>query len=129
MAARIRRPSRMVGANGNQKPSAALSTSLVWTEDHAEEADSGAVVLDKGRLPVFTGLLHICWQNTKALREEATYKLTYGDKESWWFGLDLCGVPHAFEKHYGAVLGEIQLCEGQQDVCGFTIAHIDEKED
>lgn len=112
----------------HQKPTKALLSSLVWTENYAEEADSGVVILDKSRLQVFTGLLHICWQNTKAVREEATYTLTYGDKESWWFGLDLCGVPHSFEKHYGAVLGEIQVSDDGEEVCGFTIAHVDDED-
>jgi hypothetical protein len=112
----------------HQEPSAALLASLVWTEDYAEEADSGVVVLDKARLPVFMGLLHICWQNTKPVREQATYKMTYGDKESWWFGLELSGVPHVFEKHYGAVLGETKTEGDRTHVCGFTIAHIDEKD-
>jgi alpha 1,3-mannosyltransferase len=112
----------------HQEPSEALLASLVWTEDYAEEADSGVVVLDKARQPVFMGLLHICWQNTKPVRDEATYKMTYGDKESWWFGLELCGVPHSFEKHYGAVLGEVRIQDNRTDVCGFTIAHVDEKD-
>ncbi|KAE8451530.1 hypothetical protein EG329_003603 [Mollisiaceae sp. DMI_Dod_QoI] len=111
-----------------QVPSATLKKSLVWTEDYAEEADSGVVVLDKSRLPLFMGLLHVCWQNTKAVREPVTYKMTYGDKESWWFGLELCGVPYAFEKHYGAVLGETRWQDDKAEVCGFTIAHLDESD-
>lgn len=63
-------------------PSPALLKSLVWMEDYGEEGDSGLVVLDKSRLDILTGLLHICWQNTYAVREEVTYKITYGDKES-----------------------------------------------
>ncbi len=79
-------------------PSPALLKSLVWMEDYAEEGDSGLVALDKSRLGVLTGLLHICCQNTYAVREEITYKITYGDKESWWFGFELSDVPFAFEK-------------------------------
>jgi alpha 1,3-mannosyltransferase len=86
------------------------------------------VILDKGRLPVFTGLLHICWQNAQAVRENITYKITYGDKESWWFGLELCGVPYTFEKHYGAAIREIITKDNGTDVCGFKIAHVDEKD-
>ena len=62
-------------------PSPALNKSLVWTEDYAEEGDSGVVVLDKSRVGVVAALLHVCWQNTQAVRDEVTYKLTYGDKE------------------------------------------------
>jgi len=114
----------------NRTPSPMLLQSRVWTEGYAEEADSGVVVLDKRRAPIFTALLHVCWQNTKAVRDETTYKMTYGDKESWWFGLELCGVPYTFEKHYGAIIGSAkkQYPEGNSDVCGFTIAHVDEKD-
>jgi hypothetical protein len=112
----------------HQEPSDALLKSLVWTKDYAEEGDSGVVVLDKRKLPIFTALLHICWQNTQAVRDDTTYKMTYGDKESWWFGLELCGVPYAFEKHYGAVIGDIRMQDDRQDVCGFTIAHVDEED-
>jgi hypothetical protein len=112
----------------HQEPSEALLKSLVWTEDYAEEGDSGVVVLHKGKLAVFMALLHICWQNTKAVREDTTYKMTYGDKESWWFGLELCGVPHVFEKHYGAVIGDTRVQGERTGVCGFTIAHVDEKD-
>jgi alpha 1,3-mannosyltransferase len=109
-------------------PSPALRKSLVWMEDYAEEGDSGLVVLDKSRLGILTGLLHICWQNTYAVREEITYKITYGDKESWWFGLELSGVPFTFENHYGAIVGYriVNESDGTERVCSFTIAHTDE---
>jgi alpha 1,3-mannosyltransferase len=111
-------------------PSPALLKSLVWMEDYAEEGDSGLVVLDKSRLGVLTGLLHICWQNTHAVREEITYKITYGDKESWWFGLELSAVPFTFENHYGAIAGYYKVDEKdkKERVCSFTIAHTDEND-
>ncbi|TPX14040.1 uncharacterized protein E0L32_000434 [Thyridium curvatum] len=105
-------------------PSAALNRSRVWTEDYAEEGDSGAVVVDKSRADVLVGLLHVCWQNTRAVREEATYRMTYGDKESWWFGLELAGARYEFEEHYAAVVGWL---EGEE-VCSFVIAHVDEQD-
>jgi alpha 1,3-mannosyltransferase len=109
-------------------PSLTLLKSLVWMEDYAEEGDSGLVVVDKGRLSVLMGLLHICWQNTYAVREEITYKLTYGDKESWWFGFELSGTPFTFEKHYGSIIGWKQIDESDESekVCSFTIAHTDD---
>jgi alpha 1,3-mannosyltransferase len=111
-------------------PSPALLKSLVWMEDYAEEGDSGLVVLDKSRLGILTGLLHICWQNTYAVREEITYKITYGDKESWWFGFELSEVPFVFENHYGAIAGYLKVSETEKTerVCSFTIAHTDEKD-
>jgi hypothetical protein len=110
-------------------PSLALNKSLVWTEEYAEEGDSGLIVMDKGRLAVLMGLLHICWQNTYAVREEITYKITYGDKESYWFGFELSGTPFAFETHYGSIAGWKQIDEDKSEkVCSFTIAHTDDKD-
>jgi alpha 1,3-mannosyltransferase len=111
----------------HQKPAKALTGSRVWTQGYAEEADSGVVVLDKAKLPIFVGLLHVCWQNTKPVRDEATYIMTYEDKDSWWFGLEFCGVPHASKGHYRAVLSEHKEKDGILDFYGFTIAHLDEK--
>lgn len=104
-----------------------LSKSKVYMEGYAEEGDSGVVVLDKGRLPVLMGLLHICWQNTLAVRQKVTYRMGYGDKESWWFGLALSGVPYTMEGHYGSILGKVDP-EKPNSVCSFTIAHVDEKD-
>ena len=107
-------------------PSPALAKSLVYNHGYAEECDSGMVVMDKSRLQTFLGLLHICWQNTLEVRRALTYKMGYGDKESWWFGLELSGADYTFENHYGAVLGEVREVEEKQKVCGFTIAHTSE---
>ncbi|AEO68710.1 62a8f7d4-c629-42d4-8d89-b519a79487d4 [Thermothielavioides terrestris] len=110
-----------------RRPSAALGRSLVWTRDYAEEADSGVVVVDKARAGALPALLHVCWQNSFAVREEATYQLTYGDKESWWFGFELAGAAYEFEKHYGAIVGwEERDEQGRAKVCSFVIAHVDD---
>ncbi|PWY80774.1 hypothetical protein BO94DRAFT_470555 [Aspergillus sclerotioniger CBS 115572] len=111
-----------------RRPSDEMNASLVWTEDYAEEADSGLVVLDKSRHDTLMGLLHICWQNSYEVREETTYKITYGDKESWWFGLELAGAQYEFSKHYGGIVGWENVDEqGRRGVCSFVIAHVDSK--
>jgi alpha 1,3-mannosyltransferase len=111
----------------HHKPTSALLKSLVYTEGYGEEQDSGVVVLDKRRLDVNIALLHVCWQNSRAVREQYTYRQTYGDKESWWFGFELCGVEYVFEPHYGSIAG--QLTGGDEEkVCSFTIAHPDANE-
>jgi alpha 1,3-mannosyltransferase len=114
-----------------REPTEAFRKSLVQTEDYAEECDSGVVALDKGRLDVYLGLLHICWQNTKAVREKWTYRIMYGDKESWWYGLELTGVPYAFERHYGSMLGSTVNITDERGptCCSFTIAHLDEADE
>ncbi|GJC83798.1 alpha-1,3-mannosyltransferase MNT3 [Colletotrichum liriopes] len=108
-------------------PSPTLNKSLVWTEDYAEEGDSGVVVIDKSRLDVLMGLLHVAWQNTYDVREEVTYKITYGDKETWWFGFELSGSSYAFEKHYGAMVGwfKDKIDDTVQRICSFVIGHVD----
>ncbi len=110
-------------------PSPALNKSRVWTEEYAEEADSGVVVVDKRRLDILLGLLHVAWQNTKSVRDDVTYKMTYGDKESWWLGLELAGSKYEFEKHYGGIVGWPQNAtdgKGGVEVCSFVIAHLDQ---
>lgn len=109
-------------------PSKALAKSLVYNDGYAEECDSGLLVIDKGRLSTLLGLLHVCWQNTRSVRRDWTYKMGYGDKESWWFGFELSDAAYVFEHHYGAVLGQTRPAakEGISKVCGFTIAHTDE---
>ncbi|KAL8767251.1 MAG: hypothetical protein Q9209_006177 [Squamulea sp. 1 TL-2023] len=106
--------------------SEALAKSRVCNEGYAEECDSGLVVLDKSRLPVLLGLLHACWQNTKEVRDVWTYKMGYGDKESWWFGLELSGAQYTFEDHYGGMLGFMNA--DNKKTCSFTIAHFDEQD-
>lgn len=129
-----------------RRPSAELSRSRVWSERYAEEGDSGVVVLDKGRLDVLMGLLHTCWQNTYAVRDEVTYKIVYGDKESWWMGLELVGSAYSMEEHYGAMVGwamadpvaedeqgqnngtdgtDVAEAPAPTKVCSFVIAHMD----
>ena len=108
----------------HQAPSQALSKSLVYNEGYAEECDSGLVALDKSKIHVLVGILHACWQNTKLVREEWTYNMGYGDKESWWFGLELSGAEYSFEDHYGGILGTMN--DDESRVCSFTIAHTDE---
>lgn len=128
-----------------REPSAALNQSLVWTDDYAEECDSGVVVADKARTEVLGGLLHAAWQNTRDVRDEVSYKLTYGDKETWWLGLELAGSTYEFEKHYGSMIGwrpktkpptneTVQSVKGKDEdgdearVCSFVIAHADDED-
>ncbi|KAI7783664.1 hypothetical protein LA080_011592 [Diaporthe eres] len=112
-------------------PSATLNKSLVWTEDYAEEEDSGVVVIKKSRLDVFMGLLHVAWQNTQAVRDEVTYTLTYGDKESWWFGFELSGASYSFERHYATMFGWLQAKTGEsmERICSFVIGHLDDEDE
>lgn len=113
-----------------KEPSPEMNNSLVWTEDYAEECDSGVVVVNKARIDILVGLLHVAWQNTHDVREEVTYRLGHGDKESWWLGLELAGSSYEFEAHYGSILGwpDQSSKEKVTRVCSFVIAHTDEND-
>lgn len=109
---------------GDREPSVALQKSKVWQERYAEEADSGVVVMNKQDPQIGFSLLHICWQNSYPVRE-VTYQKFYGDKETWWFGLELTGGTYLFENHYGSMVG---WKRDNKSVCSFTIAHLDDDE-
>ncbi|WEW57500.1 hypothetical protein PRK78_002967 [Emydomyces testavorans] len=113
----------------HSSPSSNFQTSRVHTEKYAEEGESGLVVVDKARLPVLMGLLHVAWQNTEEVRTKVTYVMGYGDKESWWLAFELCNVPYTFESHYAAILGELVNSGNVTRVCSFNIAHTDENDD
>jgi hypothetical protein len=101
---------------GNRIPSDTLQKSKVWTTPKN----------------VTRELLH--WTKTDypsswlCFTSVGRTRLTYGDKESWWFGLELCSVPFVFENHYVAVLGWIEIHHNQTSLCSFSIAHVDERE-
>lgn len=132
-----------------KRPSSETDKSLVWTERYSEEGDSGIVVVDKARLDILIGLLHVGWQNSYAVRTDWTYKVTYGDKETWWIGFEATGSTYAFSQHYGGMIGwlapedekekrtetkpeDSEKKEAEQKkkvkVCSFVIAHVDESE-
>ncbi|CAG1961207.1 unnamed protein product [Fusarium graminearum] len=110
-----------------KEPSDELKKSQVWQERYSEECDTGVIVVDKSKIPIFTGLLHIAWQNTRAVREEVAYKLGHGDKESWWLGFELTGARYEFEAHYGSVIGwgDSPDISKVNMVCSFGVAHLD----
>ncbi|KAM0340332.1 hypothetical protein ACHAPU_010545 [Fusarium lateritium] len=110
-----------------KEPSAEMEQSRVWMEEYAEECDSGVVVVDKSRISILAGLLHVAWQNTYDVRKEVTYRMGHGDKESWWLGLEVSGSTYEFEAHYGSVIGwgDSPLVKNVTQVCSFAIAHLD----
>lgn len=67
---------------GDQKPSPSLSQTAFWTDKLAEQQDSAVVCMDKGRPRVFTSLLFSVWMNLKNVRDEVTYRNTYGNVPS-----------------------------------------------
>lgn len=96
--------------------------------DYRDEQDSGVVVIDKRKLHVLIGLLHTCWQNSSPVRNDITYKVFYGDKESYWIGMALTKVPYAFEKNWAGIAGELRERDGKKQVCGNTLSHSSDRD-
>lgn len=108
--------------------SASIRTSKAYTEAYAELGDSGVVAFDKSNLDVLTALLHICWQNTATVREKITYRLNHGDKESWWFGLELSSTAYTIQDEDAAIVGHTSDVSGgnrPSRVCSSVLAHVD----
>lgn len=115
----------------HRKPSQTLLKSKVWNGKGSEHGESALVVLDKSRLEILMALIHTCWQNSLAVREKTTYKMTFGDKESWWMGLELTGTPYAMDSHYAGRIGEVSTTDDEgpvQQVCSNAMLHFDHME-
>ncbi|KAI4122863.1 MAG: hypothetical protein LQ338_005580 [Usnochroma carphineum] len=102
----------------NRPPSPALRSSRAYNEGYAEEIDAGVVLLDKSRLETLMGLLHVCWQNTKRVREEHTYKYAPDERDSWWFGFELAGVGYAWGDGGGGYAGTVGWLGAENDTAG-----------
>lgn len=77
------------GVMKGREPSAQLASSRWWTDMASrEEMESGVVVFDKRRTSVVYGLLYAGWLNTRVVREEVTYKNTYGGQRVSYFAIE-----------------------------------------
>ncbi|KAF8939668.1 mannosyltransferase putative-domain-containing protein [Dissophora ornata] len=70
-----------------------------------QDQDSGVVVLDKKRH--FIGLLAICKMNDVPERNQATYRATWGEKESFWIGMEMIQERYSFIRFGGGVIGDL----------------------
>jgi alpha 1,3-mannosyltransferase len=102
-------------------PSTSYPKHWAWTGGYVGEQDSGMVVYDKRKAGLLIALLHICWQKTVPVREKVTLELANRGRDSWWLGLELCGVEYAFEDAYGSAVGKY---EGNS-VCSLNVGHLD----
>ena len=93
-------------AAGRQPSVHLAKSSLFYRRYVSEEADSAMVAMDKSRPNTFLSLLFTCWMNERSVREKVTYKLWYGDKESYWLAPELAGIPYAFEPWYAARMAQ-----------------------
>ncbi|KAH7058435.1 mannosyltransferase putative-domain-containing protein [Linnemannia elongata] len=70
------------------------------------EQESGVVVINKKTR--LNGLLAICKMNSKWERDLHSYKVFYGDKETFWVGFEMVQEPYSFMRTYGGVVGELR---------------------
>ncbi|UZJ55678.1 hypothetical protein CBS101457_004998 [Exobasidium rhododendri] len=98
-----------LGAHG---PSERLGQSQFWSKKGIYEQESGVVVIDKRRGAAFSALFFAAWQNTGNIRELTTYRVFWGDKESYWLAFELAGFDYYFVDLYAGGLGNEPL-EGQ----------------
>ncbi|KAG0218758.1 hypothetical protein BGX33_006134 [Mortierella sp. NVP41] len=68
------------------------------------EQESGVVVINKKTR--LNGLLAICKMNLKYERDLWSYKIFYGDKETFWDGMEMAQEPYTFMRTYGGVIGD-----------------------
>ncbi|KAG0212096.1 hypothetical protein BGX28_006857 [Mortierella sp. GBA30] len=71
--------------------------------DH--EMESGVVVFDKRRH--LLGLLAICKMNDYHERKQVTYQKSWGDKETFWIGLEMIQERYSFVRYRGGVIGNV----------------------
>lgn len=99
------------------------------------EADSGLIAVDKSIPGVFLSLIFAAWMNTRNVREEFSYKMFHGDKETFWIAFELSGVPYTFDKLYAGSIGSVNWASDLYqeleavELCSKHMLHMDESGD
>ncbi|UZJ55665.1 hypothetical protein CBS101457_004985 [Exobasidium rhododendri] len=89
---------------GRRSPSPVLEDSPIWKEHLKHQQESGVVLVDKSRPKVLAALLFAAWQNTGPIRS-LTYRLFYGDKETFWLAFELANFPYYMVQHFAGGIG------------------------
>jgi len=116
----------------HRTPSKEMLKSRFYTDMASrEEMESGVIVYDKRKRDVMLGLLMVGWLNTRPVRDAITYQITYGDKESYWIGFELVGIPYTFDSpEYAPMIGQLTYPDGQAhsintQICSDHMLHLD----
>lgn len=88
-------------------PSPRLASSEFWKKKGIFEQESGIVVVDKRRINVFAALLFTAWQNMGEIRKKTTYRVWWGDKETFWLAFEFSNFPYYFVPKYAQAIGSI----------------------
>ncbi|KAK5454172.1 hypothetical protein LTS15_006172 [Exophiala xenobiotica] len=115
-------------------PSHYLATeSLFFSGNAWYEADSGVVAVDKSRPSILLGLIFATWMNTKDVRDQVSYQVFYGDKETFWVAMELSSVEYFFQPWYAGTMGtipkdqqpDLDLSTTAVEICGTHMLHLD----
>ncbi|PWZ02113.1 hypothetical protein BCV70DRAFT_198393 [Testicularia cyperi] len=93
-------------------PSPRLEQSAFWRKKGIFEQESGVVVVDKRRIETFAALLFTAWQNMGEIRKKTTYRIWWGDKETFWLAFEFSNFPYYFVPKYAQAIGSIRQREG-----------------
>lgn len=86
-------------------PSPRLAQSEFWKKKGIFEQESGIVVMDKRKTDVFAALLFTAWQNMGEIRKKTTYRIWWGDKETFWLAFEFSNFPYYFVPRYAQAIG------------------------
>ncbi|DBA98760.1 hypothetical protein WJX77_012685 [Trebouxia sp. C0004] len=108
-------------------PSPMMAKSAFWAGKTVHEQESGVVLFNKDNRSVLIGLLYAAWMNTRHIRSEATYRLTLGDKESYWMAFELAKIPYFFDDVYASAIGHVTKSSTDQKplLCPSHLLHLD----
>lgn len=119
-------------AAGREPSKYLAERSLFYRGDTWLEQESGVVVVDKSNPRVLLGLMFATWMNTKDVREQVTYQIFHGDKETFWLAMELAGLDYYFQPWYAGMVGTItagqpvsELAKDNTEVCGRHMVHLD----
>lgn len=109
---------RWLVSNLPQPLSKRIRQSRMYQRKSAHEQESGVVVWNKNER--FLGLLAACKMNAKTERELVTYKTFYGDKESFWIGLEMAQQSWSELQPVPGVIGDSRFDEKKDQLvaCG-----------
>lgn len=99
-----------------RQPSAHLNhSSLFYRRYIGEEVDAAVVCIDKSRPRMYMAMVFACWMNIQEVRDTVTWEMWHGEKETYWMGCELTGLPYSFEPWSSA-----RLAQSQVDGVGLT---------
>ncbi|KAI8895740.1 mannosyltransferase putative-domain-containing protein [Globomyces pollinis-pini] len=108
------------------KPPSEYSGSLrTFRKQTKHEQESGVVLIDKRER--FHGILATCLLNAGGIRRY-TYDRVFGDKETFWLGMEMAQEEYTFNGHYPGNLGVSKKVGGYYQLCCRQILHFDEND-